>query len=524
MTTPVKVYALGRFIDRLVVLRVNFGVNVSLASRTDEDPTIVTKPNELDEANKPGLPQGYSDVPEEDRKKAQVFFQQGATVAGTGNYEYAIEMYVQGLALDPEEIDAHKALREISLKRKVSGGKDMGMFEKRKYRTSTKEDKTNMLNAEMLLAYDPGNRDHMVVLLQSAHRAGYYDTALWIAAILLRANLDATKPDYNKFIILKDVYKALSEYKLATDACYAALKLRPNDMDLTGEMKNLAAMQTLTDGKYLRAKSFRESMRNKDSQDQLLEGEKDVRSTDFLTRKIMETEAEWRGSMDDRTKFTKYIEALKTTETLEHENHAIELLEDFFRRTKEFKWRQKAGEIKISQLNRMQRTLAASVKLDPNDVELKKEYQAFMVDKVKAELDEYKMIVENYPTDTGARFEMAGRMFQLRQFQDAIPIFQHVRNDPKFRSKAGTLLARCFLEAGFLDEASDTFKVVIEEYPGRGDETSKDMVYWYGRTLEQLNDMPTAIKQYSQVAQMDFNFRDVQERIKRLRSAAAAPK
>src|SRR5260221_12604447 len=105
MTTPVKVYAFCSFIDRLVVERVDFGANVFQASRTDEDSPIVTKPNEPDDSS--GLPQGYSDVPEEDRRKAAVFFQQGATVAGTGNYDYAIEMYVQGLTLDPEEIDAH---------------------------------------------------------------------------------------------------------------------------------------------------------------------------------------------------------------------------------------------------------------------------------------------------------------------------------------------------------------------------------------------------------------------------------
>src|SRR5947209_8038580 len=126
------------------------------------------------------LPQGYRDIPEEDRRKAQKFFERGKTVAGTGNYEYAIEMFLQGLAIDPEEVEAHQALRDISLKRKVSGGKALGMFEGRKFPTSTKDDKQNMLNAERLLAYDPGNMNHMVTLLQSAYRAGFYDSVLWV--------------------------------------------------------------------------------------------------------------------------------------------------------------------------------------------------------------------------------------------------------------------------------------------------------------------------------------------------------
>ena len=40
------------------------------------------------------------------------------------------------------------------------------------------------------------------------------------------------------------------------------------------------------------------------------------------------------------------------------------------------------------------------------------------------------------------------------------------------------------------------------------------------RALEAKGDYATAIKQYSQVAQWNFNYRDVQARIKALRAAA----
>ena len=76
------------------------------------------------------IPEGYRQIPEEDQKKATAFFAKGQTVAGTGNYDYAIEMYVQGLNMDPEATDAHQILRDFSMKRKASGGKPMGMREK----------------------------------------------------------------------------------------------------------------------------------------------------------------------------------------------------------------------------------------------------------------------------------------------------------------------------------------------------------------------------------------------------------
>ena len=82
----------------------------------------------------------YRDIPDEDRKRSKVFFDRGKTVAGTGNYEFAIEMYIQGLSVDPENVEAHQLLRKISLKRKASGGKDMGMMDRMKL-PKTKDDK-----------------------------------------------------------------------------------------------------------------------------------------------------------------------------------------------------------------------------------------------------------------------------------------------------------------------------------------------------------------------------------------------
>jgi tetratricopeptide (TPR) repeat protein len=468
-----------------------------------------------------GLPEGYRDVPEEDRKKARRFFDHAKSVAATAQYDYAIEMYINGLNLDPEDIEHHKLLRELSLKRKVSGGKDMGMFDRRKYSTSTKDDKLNMLNAERQLAFDPGNTNHMLTFAQSAFRAGFYYTATWIADMLLRINAESPKPDYNKFIVLKEIYKGLGDFKQASDACSAALQLRPDDMELKGEMKGLAANHTIAQGKYVHAKSFRDSVRFKDEQQKLLDDEKDVKSEDILLRKVRDAEAEWKAAPNDPSKFGKYIDALKGTESLEYENVAIEQLDAMYKSTKQFKWRGRAGEIKLSQLNRMERSYVADIKQHPGNAQKMKEYQEFLAEKTKTELEEFQLVVENYPTDTNARWQVARRMFMLRQFQDVIPVLQQVRIDPKHRADAGTLLGQAFLEAGFVDEAIDTLKTVIDDHPVKGDDRSKNMTYWYGRSLEARNDTAAALKQYSLVAQMEFKYRDVQDRIKRLRSEGA---
>jgi tetratricopeptide (TPR) repeat protein len=465
------------------------------------------------------VPQGYKDIPEEDRVKAEKFFDYGKSTAGTGNYEYAIELYLNGLRVDPENTEAHKSLRDVSLKRKASGGKDLGMFEKMKLKRPVKDDKENMLNAEKLLAYDPGNTDHMVTLIQNAHRAGFFDTVLWIGPELQKANSQAGKGEtVEKYVILKDVYKNLQRYKEAADACHYALRLKPDDMDLQTEVKNLGALYTMNQGKYGSARSFRDSVRDMAGQQKHLINDKGVASADQMARMIAEARAEYEADPTEAGKLMKLVDVLIRTEEPEQEEEAISLLERTYGQTKNFRFRHAAGRIRIVQLNRRERSLYAAYKANPQDAAVAQELQTFLQERWAYELDEYRLWAEHYPTDSSFKFQVADKMFKLKQFGEAIPVLQQVRADPKHRAAATILLGQSFLGAGFTDEAVETLKAVIDEYQAKGDERSIEMHYWYGRALEAKGDVPTAIKAYSQVAQWNFNYRDVQARVKKLRA------
>lgn len=467
-------------------------------------------------------PSGYRDIPEGDRRKAKAFFDRGSSVAATGNYDYAIEMYLQGFMLDPDSVEAHQALRDISLRRKASGGKALGMFEAMKLKRNGKEDKQNVVNYVKLLAYDPGNTGVMLGLMQNAVEAGFYDTAMWIGPILQKANTELPKPDFNTYIALKDAYKAMGRWKLATDACQYAAMLRPDDMDLTTELKNLGAQHTMDAGNYGTAGSFRGSVRDADTQQRLLDQDKDVRDVDILTRLVNEAEAEWKASPDEPGKIMKFADALIKTENPDNENRAIDVLASAYERLKQFRYRHAIGKIKLMQLQRADRMYKTQLQQAPNDEGLKAEYNKFLIDKAEEELSEFSLSAEHYPTDLSYKYEVGRRLYALQRYSDAIPIFQTARQDPKIKTDATTLLARSFFEAGFIDEAVDTLRAQIEEYQLKGDARSKDMYYWYARSLAAANEIQQALKAFSQVAQWDFNFRDVQQWIKKLRTQPVA--
>ena len=462
------------------------------------------------------LPVGYAEVPEADRKAAKRFFDVADTKAQQGQYDYALSMYLDGLAKDPDEVEAHKKLRDAAFRRKAAGGKAMGFMEKMKLR-SGKDAKDAMLVAERLLAHEPGGIEHMMGVFRNALKAGYFDTVLWMGVIALRANKDGPD-DANVYVELKDGFKGIREYRLAVEACQEYCRVRPTDMDMQTELKNLGALETMDKGKYGTARSFRDSVRNMDKQQALMERERGVVTVDLAAKLINDAREQYERDPNEAGKLMRLVEALVKTENADHENEAIALLDAAHQRTGAFRFRQNVGRIKMRQLDRMERGLRDAAKANPTDAAARQEHERFAKDKLQEELREFELWVENYPTDNTYRFELGKRMFALGRWDDAIPVFQQARNDPKLRVDAAVYLGRAFLESGFADEAVDTLKAAIDEYQIKGDPRSLEMNYWYGRALEQKGDIPAAVKSYSQVAQWSFTYRDVQQRIKKLRT------
>jgi tetratricopeptide (TPR) repeat protein len=474
----------------------------------------------------------YQQIPDDQRKKAESFIAKARTVAATGNFDFAIEMYIQGLMIDPENTDSHHELRDVSLKRKASGGKSMGFMESRKYSTNNRDDKLNMLNAEKLLAYDPGNTDYMQSLLQNAHKAGYFDTVMWIGPIFQKANADSKKPDFHKFIVLKDVYKSMAVatatppriraelLKRATNACHFAAKMKPDEMDLQTELKNLGALHTQVEGNYDQMGSFRDSIKDRDEQELLQAQDSGVQAMGVMGKLITEAQSQYANDPNEPGKLLKLVDVLEKTEDPKFEGQAIELLSEWHQKTKSFRYRKRIGEINMRQWRRMEQSQKEYLALPENkdDAQAKTDFDAFQKDKNEFELAEYQLWAENYPTDMSLRFQAARRLFELGRWDEAIPLLQQSEADAKYKMRARVLLGRAFFEAKFLDEAVDTLDGLIKEYQSGDEDLMKGMRYWAARAHEERGDYEAAIKLYSAIVRMEFNYKDVQGRIRKLRA------
>jgi tetratricopeptide (TPR) repeat protein len=471
-------------------------------------------------------PEGARNVSPEDRKRAQVFFDRGRTVFDTGNYEYAIAMYIEGLSWDPENMAAHQTTREIALTRKARGGKPMGMFAKLPKAAKT-DFKRQMLNAETMLSYDPGNTDHMLSVADAAQKASFFAVVRWIGPEMFRAILGLPLPkqkaQFNQLTKLKEVFKNSREFKSASEVCELTARLRPQDLDLVQEARQLATEETIKIGKYDQGGGFTGSIRNWDEQQKLMENEKDVVGKDALSAAIIEADRAYRANPGEVALMKKLVNALRKSEQMDNENRAIELLEAKYAETRQYSFRDEVNNIKLLQLTRYERKEREALAKDPTNPELRKQYQQFVREKTEEELRIFSERVSAYPTLMEAKYEMGKRLFALARFDETIAIFQEVRNDPKYRVAASVNLGRSFLEAGFTDEAVETLAAIIADYQIKGDEKSKEMTYWYARSQELKGETQLALKSYSQVFQWDAKYRDVQARIKQLRGGGGAP-
>ena len=453
-----------------------------------------------------------------DFAKARIFFERARKVAQTNNFDYAIDMYLEGLRCAPDELQqGHIPLCELALHRQGQGGKRPSVLERLK-RLRGKTPLEQMLNAEYLFAKAPDHLLYAEAMLKAAVAGGYRKTANWIANLLFQSNSAAEKPSLQTYLLLKDSYKALGQLDRALLACQRSVQLKPDDTDLADELKYLSAELAVVSGKYDQEGDFRKSMKDRKGQDKLHAQQAVVKTADYLISVLEDA----RGAMAEDPNLPMNIfnlaEALSDLQTDEAENEAIELLEDAYKTKSDFSFEQRSGLIRIKQLRRKLRDAKGAFEAKPDDVEAGSAVAELSAELSSTELEHYRLCVENYPTDLQARYEYAIRLLQNEQYDDAIPLFQESQKDPRHKIPAMNKIGFCFFMKGWFADAIDVFARAIESYEIKDDAVAKELRYNLARAYQEQGDAEKALELYRKIAQLDFAYKDVRQRVDKLRA------
>ncbi len=450
-------------------------------------------------------------------QKARAFFTRAEEVASTDNFDYAIDLYLEGLRFAPDALeDGHAPLRRLALIRQGKGGKKPSMMEIIRHKGG-KLPLDEMLNAEFLLAKDPDNLGYAETMLKAAVAGGYHRTGEWIALLIFEANKSSPKPSFAAYILLKDSYAKMQMFTKAVSVCELALQIRPDDDALRDELRNLCASMTMEKGKYGQSSDFRGSIKDKEAQDRLHSQEYVVKSTDTKQQVVAEARKRLEQVRTSPANVLDLANALADLETEAGYNEAFELLDHYYRQSHDFSFRRRQGELKLRMLRGQIRDVTQSLKASGEDKALKERLASLTATMEREELEHFKLCQENYPTDPRFKYEYGRCLIRAQQFDQAIPLFQEAQKDPKLHLAALDKTGLCFLLKGWNEDAIDIFQQALKASPSQEGPITKDIKYNLARAYESSGQIKEALELYRKLAQLDFNYKDVGQRIDILR-------
>ena len=370
---------------------------------------------------------------------------------------------------------------------------------------------TNLINSEHLLGKDPGNLSHMESVLKNARALDLPDVVRWMANILLEWQAKAAKPNKRLLLLLTDSYIYLEEYRLAIQACEMAQKLSPEDNDISDMLSDLSAKYTIKKGKYDQEGDFTKGIKDRARQEELIEKDSLFHTSSFLHQQAEKARADYLATPTAIGKINAFVDALMKLNTEEAENEAIEVLSRAHRDTGAYQFKSRIGDIRISQMNRQYYKLQKEGD-EAATAEMAKRILDF-------ELEEYTERVVNYPTDLNLKFELGRRLFLAGRYDEAIGNFQQAQHEPRRQLQAMHYLGQSFAKKGWLPEAAETLERAL--HTEMTENTMMAIRYTLGDVLEQMGKLQEAQEQFSKVAQVDFNFRDVRNRVDNIRKKIA---
>ena len=135
-------------------------------------------------------------------------------------------------------------------------------------------------------------------------------------------------------------------------------------------------------------------------------------------------------------------------------------------------------------------------------------------------MQHYRLCVENYPTDLQAKYQYGIRLLRNKQYDQAIPLFQETQKDPRRKILSMGKVGLCFFMKGWFTDAIDIFNQAIDSYEIKGDALAKELRYNLGCAYEKAGDKEKALDLFRKIAQLDFGYKDVGQRVDNLRDKA----
>ncbi len=464
------------------------------------------------------------------RDQAAKLFKHAHKAAETRNFDYAVELYVNGLKLWPDAVEEGlRKLRVVATARMLEGGKPPGFMAARKYPTNTKDPLQNLNNALHLYGLHPNNLSNLELILQLAAKVHCDRVAEWVAPLLAEGYNSAKKLSANHYLATCDALDRTAElagkfnnevWALAILQAYIAIAQMweaqySDSSDAQRARSAASSKQAIVKGHFDKADGFTDSLKNAEAQRDAQDRDRGIHTTDRHRVLIERARQDWKAHPNEASKLRELVVLLSRTETEADEAEAIQLLEEEYKSSEQYAFKQRADDIRIRQLVREHRDLAAQAKIAPDDKALQAKAKEAEQRILSLETAVYEDRQRHYPTDLRVKYHLGLRYFQAGRYDDAIPLFQLSLMDGRTRLESMLYIGRSFFNKKFYDQSVGTLERASREPTATG-ALFLELNYWWARALEATDSLSEARRVYGHLIQLDYNFRDARQRLERL--------
>ncbi|MBN1270269.1 MAG: tetratricopeptide repeat protein [Kiritimatiellae bacterium] len=442
-------------------------------------------------------------------RKARELYEKAYAAMERGNLDYAIDMFLSALDLEPRFLKARRALRAAEIKKfkeskggaathvlsTVTGGLPMllamGKIKNNPFAA--------LKAAEQLLRKDPLNKQFIQVLGKAAVSAEMPEVAIQT----LEVAVEYYPKDADLFEWLGQLYIDTNQHQKGRECFEKIVEMRPNDPRAIKALKDVTALDTMQKGRWDTAESYRDVIKDEKAATLLEQDAKAVKTDRDVNSLIEETLRKIRqepGNINYRrmladhyVRMGRFDEALTTLQDTQKTTGGgdpqIDLAISAVQ-TRRF-------DAEIERLQAAGQAEAAAAKV--------KEREEFL-------LEDARDRVKRYPNDLQFRYDLGVALYERGILNDAIQQFQMAQRNPHRRIRSLYYLALCFKQKEHYDVAMDQLgKAAAEIYSM--DETKKDIVYEMGQISEAMGQPDKAKGFYKEIYAVDIGYKDVAEKI-----------
>jgi len=393
--------------------------------------------------------------------KAEKFFQHARAMFEASNYEYSAQLWLNGMRFDPNNKSGLEGFFGAIGRFMEEGGGKKTVSKDVVKSVSGKGDVDRYLASLLEWGQKPGESALAVRAAELAGKLTLTEPTLWITDRAFGLAMRDKKVSKPALLKCSEAFGRAGAFEKALVAAEQALKVDPTDGDLAAKIRSLAAQATMNKGGYDKAGQeggFRANIRDADKQRQLEEGERIVKTEETVDRLIVAAAEELAKRPSDLPTIERYCKLLLERAKPADEEKAYQLYMQSYKEFTQFRFREMAGDVKIRQSRRKVSELKLMLEQSPGSELVQRMLSQAELEHLELELTEFKLRVDNYPSDLSRRYELGRRYHAIGKFHEAIEQFQESQHDPRNRITSLLMLGQSFQAISWNDEAIDTFR------------------------------------------------------------------